>query len=50
MLSGASTNEILMVVFLVALIAVAPKVGRIGEIVGGLFERGGEDAGRDSEG
>lgn len=34
---GASTNEILLVVLLVLVVVLAPKVGRIGEAVGGLF-------------
>ncbi|WP_156041457.1 hypothetical protein [Chondromyces apiculatus] len=43
-------NELGLVAFLVALIMIAPKVSRIGEVVGGLFERsGGPDAGAGSD-
>lgn len=42
---GAATNEIALVIYLMVLIAIAPKVGRIGEIIGGLFERGGAATG-----
>lgn len=36
---GATQNEILFVVFLVALVLLAPKVPKIGETIGGLFEK-----------
>ncbi|EYF01447.1 Hypothetical protein CAP_8280 [Chondromyces apiculatus DSM 436] len=50
MFGGASLNELGLVAFLVALIMIAPKVSRIGEVVGGLFERsGGPDAGAGSD-
>lgn len=39
MLAGVSPQELALVLFLVALVMVAPKVGRIGEVIGGLFER-----------
>lgn len=41
---GAATNEIALVIYLMVLIGIAPKVGRIGEIIGGLLERGGAAA------
>jgi hypothetical protein len=47
-LAGASYNEIALVALLLALVVVAPKVGRIGEALGGLFDKkreGPEDAG-----
>ena len=37
MLAGASYNEIALVVFLVAIVVVAPKVGKIGEAIGGFL-------------
>ncbi|MCC6553683.1 MAG: hypothetical protein IT372_11770 [Polyangiaceae bacterium] len=40
MLAGASYNEIALVVFLLVLVLVAPKVGRIGDALGGLFGGG----------
>ncbi|AKT36665.1 hypothetical protein [Chondromyces crocatus] len=44
MFAGASFNEIGLVAFLVVLIMIAPKVSRLGEIIGGLFERSGPEA------
>ena len=34
---GASSNELLLVALLLLVVMVAPKVGRVGEAVGGLF-------------
>lgn len=36
---GATQDEILFVAFLVMLVLVAPKVPKIGESIGALFER-----------
>ncbi len=36
---GATQNEILFVAFLVALVLIAPKVPKIGERIGALFEK-----------
>jgi hypothetical protein len=36
---GASQDELLFVVFLVLLVLFAPKMPKIGELVGALFER-----------
>jgi Flp pilus assembly pilin Flp len=46
--AGVTPNEIALVAFLVALVMIAPKVGRIGEVIGGLFERRGPGAGREA--
>jgi hypothetical protein len=43
MLGGVSTGEIALTVLLLVIVIVAPKVGRVGEAVGGLFERGKPD-------
>jgi Flp pilus assembly pilin Flp len=40
-LAGVTPHEIGLVLFLLALVVVAPKVGKIGEWLGGLFERRG---------
>lgn len=39
MLGGAATDEVILVVLILALVMVAPKVGRIGERIGAAFER-----------
>ena len=35
---GATMNELLFVAFLLSLVLVAPKVPKIGERIGGLFD------------
>ena len=40
---GATQDEVLFVAFLIMLVLVAPKVPRIGERIGELFERRGRD-------
>lgn len=47
---GASPYEIALVVYLMVLIGIAPKVGKIGEFIGGLFERSGAGSGENSQG
>ncbi|WP_437675406.1 hypothetical protein [Sorangium sp. So ce131] len=39
MLLGAYPNEIALVAFLLLVVLLATKVGRVGEAIGGLFER-----------
>lgn len=36
---GASLNEVGLVVFFLAIVLIASKVGKVGERVGGYFER-----------
>ncbi|WP_437326120.1 hypothetical protein [Sorangium sp. So ce381] len=40
MVLGASHNEIALTAFLLIVVLLAAKIGRIGEAIGGLFERG----------
>jgi hypothetical protein len=42
-LGGVSPGEIALTALLLIIVLVAPKVGRVGEAVGGLFERGERD-------
>jgi Sec-independent protein translocase protein TatA len=37
--AGVTTNELLLVALLVVIVALAPKVPRIGEAVGSWFEK-----------
>ncbi|WP_437952697.1 hypothetical protein WME98_19755 [Sorangium sp. So ce296] len=39
MVLGASPNEIALTAFLLIVVLLAAKIGRIGEAIGGLFER-----------
>ncbi|WP_437547305.1 hypothetical protein WME97_45125 [Sorangium sp. So ce367] len=39
MVLGASHNEIALTAFLLLVVLLAAKIGRIGEAIGGLFER-----------
>ncbi|CAN98607.1 hypothetical protein sce8437 [Sorangium cellulosum So ce56] len=39
MVLGASHNEIALTAFLLIVVLLAAKIGRIGEAIGGLFER-----------
>lgn len=39
MVLGASHNEIALAAFLLIVVLLAAKIGRIGEAIGGLFER-----------
>ncbi|XXY55042.1 hypothetical protein WME91_28320 [Sorangium sp. So ce269] len=39
MVLGASHNEIALTAFLLIVVLLAAKMGRIGEAIGGLFER-----------
>ncbi|WP_437483666.1 hypothetical protein WME75_43220 [Sorangium sp. So ce1014] len=39
MVLGAAPNEIALAAFLLIVVLLAPKIGRIGEAIGGLFER-----------
>ncbi|WP_437589305.1 hypothetical protein [Sorangium sp. So ce1000] len=39
MLLGASQNEIALTAFLLIVVLLAAKIGRIGEAIGALFER-----------
>lgn len=39
MLLGASQNEIALTALLLIVVLLAAKIGRIGEAIGGLFER-----------
>jgi hypothetical protein len=48
MLAGVSPHEIGLVVFLLVLVMIAPKVGKIGETIGGFFERVEAGGGSDS--
>lgn len=44
-LGGLSSGEIALTALLLVIVLVAPKVGRVGEAVGGLFERGARKRG-----
>ena len=46
----ASLNEVGLVALFVAIVLIASKVGKIGEAVGGLLERGGEESTRTQAG
>lgn len=39
MVLGASHNELALTAFLLIVVLLAAKIGRIGEAIGGLFER-----------
>jgi hypothetical protein len=39
---GAYLNEVALVLLFLGIVLLASKVGKIGEAVGGLFERGAE--------
>jgi hypothetical protein len=47
--AGASLNEIALFVFLAVLVVVAPKVPKIGEKIGGLFDRSGGETGESGD-
>jgi hypothetical protein len=53
-LGGASLREIALVVFLLVLVVIFPKVPKIGEKIGGLFdarrEKNGQNGGRRGRG
>ncbi|AUX27225.1 uncharacterized protein SOCEGT47_078080 [Sorangium cellulosum] len=46
MVLGASPNEIALVAFLLIVVLLATKIGRIGEAIGALFERDATADGR----
>lgn len=47
MVPGVSQNEIALVLFLLVLVLLAPKIGKIGESIGGLFATRAPGAGDD---
>jgi hypothetical protein len=47
--AGASLNEIVLFLFLTVLVVVAPKVPKIGEKIGSLFDRSGGKTGESGE-
>lgn len=48
-LGGASLHEIGLVVFLLVLVVIAPKVPKIGEKIGSLFDEAPEKEGQGGE-